>query len=343
MTGELIAIGILLIMSAFFSAAETALTSLPRHHIQALKRKRHKSYKAIELLKDDPGRMITTILIGNNLVNTALTALGTLLAFKLFTKLGLYNELYFTPLTALTLTFILLVFGEITPKTVAFSYNKIISIYAAPIIHVLAIFLKPFVVLFNFMSTILIRLLGGHSRLNKNSLVTEEEILSLIEAGAATGAINSEEKKMMHEIIRFGDTLLGEVMTPWDNVITVSDSLTIEQTLNYIKQHLKSRIPIHTGKRNNVVGFLYVKDLIKKLPEYTSLAGQTLREHPELIRPHVVTYIDQKTTEILKQLRFHKVHVAIVNNRDNKTVGLVTIEDLIEEIVGEISDEYEAG
>jgi CBS domain containing-hemolysin-like protein len=343
MTGEFIAIGILLLMSAFFSAAETALTSLPRHHLQALKRKKHKGYKTIEILKDNPGRMIGTILIGNNLVNTALTALSTIVALRLATKLGIYNEFYFTPLTALTLTFVLLVFGEITPKTLAFSYNKMISLYAAPVIYVLSIVLKPFVVLFNLIATLFIRLLGGHSRLDRNSLVTEEEIISLIEAGAATGAINPEEKKMMHEIIRFGDTLVGEVMTAWDNVITVSDHYTIEQTLNYIKGHLKSRIPVYTGRRNNVIGFLYVKDLIKKLPEYTQIATQPLRKHPELIRPHVVTYIDQKTTDILKQLRFHKVHVAIVNNRDNKTVGLVTIEDLIEEIVGEISDEYEAG
>ncbi len=343
MTNELITIGVLLLLSAFFSAAETALTSLPRHHLQALKRKKHRGYKSLEKLKENPGRMIATILIGNNLVNTALTAMGTLVAFRIFTRLGIYNELYFTPLTALVLTFIILVFGEITPKTLAFSYNKIISIYAAPIIQVLAIILKPIIVFFNFISNISIRLLGGHTRLNKNSLVTEEEIISLLEVGAATGAINSEEKRMMHEVLRFGDTLVGEIMTPWDNVIAINEQHTLEQILNYIKKHLKSRIPVYTGKANNVVGFLYVKDLIKKLPEYTTMATHKLQEHPELIRPHVVTYIDQKTTEILKQLRFHKVHVAIVNNRDNKTVGLVTLEDLIEEIVGEISDEYEAG
>jgi putative hemolysin len=343
MPGELITIGVLLLLSAFFSAAETALTSLPRHHLQALKRKKHKGYKSLEQLKENPGRMIAAILIGNNLVNTAITAMGTLLAFRLFTRFGIYNEFYFTPLTALVLTFIILVFGEITPKTLAFSYNKVISIYAAPIIQVLAIILKPVIYFFNLISNIFIRLLGGHTRLEKNSLVTEEEIISLLEAGAATGAINPEEKHMMHEVIRFGDTLVGEVMTPWDNVIAVNDQYTISQTVDYIKTHLKSRIPVYTGTRNNVAGFLYVKDLIKKLPEYTNIATHKLHEHPELIRPHVVTYIDQKTTDILKQLRFHKVHVAIVNNRDNKTVGLVTIEDLIEEIVGEISDEYEAG
>ena len=337
---KFIILAVLLSLSAFFSAAETALTAISKHNLHHWLAKKIRGAKKLAEIKDQPGMMLAAILIGNTLVNISIASIATMLFMEYFKKIDFTNEIYTTAIITFVTTFVVLVFGEITPKTIAMSYNKAFALRAAPLIAWLIILLKPFVYLFNKFSNLVIRLFGGHP-LHKDSLVTEEEIMSFLEAGAATGAINSEEKKMMHEVIRFGDTLVGEVMTHWDNVVALSDQTTIEQTLEQIKNRLKSRIPIYAGKNNNVVGFLYVKDLIKKLPEYATISKHTLREHPELIRPHVITYIDQKTTDILKQLRFHKVHIAIVNNRENKTVGIITIEDLIEEIVGEISDEYE--
>jgi CBS domain containing-hemolysin-like protein len=333
---------ILLLASAFFSCSETALTSLPKHQVSYLKKRKVKGAKAVLFLKENPGIMLATILIGNNFVNIMLSALGTLITLKILRNFGIENEIFTTILTTLCVTFVVLVFGEVTPKTIGLSKARHFALLFSRIIVFLAHLFKPLVFSLNKFSNLVITLLGGQ-QLGKNSLMTEEELLSIIDAGQETGVIEKEEKNMLHDVIRFGDSFVGEVMTPLDNVVAVSETDTIETLFRKIKERLPSRVPIYSGSRRNIIGVLYLKDLLQKIHYTLNYEQRQINEFKDLIRPPYIVYIDQKSAHVMRYMRFQHIHIAIVQNRDKKTVGIVTFEDMLEEIIGEIQDEYENG
>jgi CBS domain containing-hemolysin-like protein len=333
---------ILLLLSAFFSCSETALTSLPKHQVGYLKKRKVRGAKTVLFLKENPGIMLATILIGNNLVNVMLSALGTLITLKILRNFGIENEIYTTILTTLCVTFIVLVFGEVTPKTIGLSRARHFALFSSRIIVFLAHLFKPLVFSLNKFSNLVITLLGGQ-QLGKNSLMTEEELLSIIDAGQETGVIEKEEKNMLRDVIRFGDSFVGEVMTPLDNVVSVSETDTIETLFRKIKNRLPSRVPVYSGSRRNIIGVLYLKDLLQKIHYTLNYEQRRINEFKDLIRPPYIVYIDQKSAHVMRYMRFQHIHIAIVQNRDKKTVGLVTFEDMLEEIIGEIQDEYEKG
>ncbi|MDR1323255.1 MAG: hemolysin family protein [Candidatus Margulisbacteria bacterium] len=339
---EIIFSVILLCASAFFSCSETALTSLPKHQAGYLKKRKVKGAKAALFLKENPGIMLATILIGNNLVNVTLTALGTLITLKILRNFGIENEVYITILTTVCVTFTVLVFGEVTPKAIGLSRARHFALLFSRSIVFLAHLFKPLVFSLNKFSNLAITLLGGQP-LGKNSLMTEEELLSIIDAGQETGVIEKEEKNMLHDVIRFGDSFVGEVMTPLDNVISVSETDTIETLFRKIKDRLPSRIPVYSGSRRNIIGVLYLKDLLQKIHYTLNYEQQRINEFKDLIRPPYIVYIDQKSAYVMRYMRFQHIHIAVVQNRDKKTVGIVTFEDMLEEIIGEIQDEYEKG
>ncbi|MDR2431526.1 MAG: hemolysin family protein [Candidatus Margulisbacteria bacterium] len=332
---------ILLAMSAFFSCAETALTALSRHRLALLKRRKVKGYKTTVYLKENPGVMLATILIGNNLVNIGLTALGTLIVLKLLRRAGIESEIWTALITTGVVTFIVLVFGEVTPKTVGLNRAQKFALLASRIIVPLSHLFKPLVYIFNKFSNIIIHLLGGQP-LGRNALITEEELLSMIEAGQETGIIEKEEKEMLHDVIRFGDSFVGEIMTPLDNVIAVADTDTIAILLNKIKDTLPSRIPVYAGDSHNIIGVLYLKDLLKKITataeDYKKIQ---IKYFQDLLRPPYIVYIDQKSAYVMRHMRFQHIHIAIVQNHEKKTVGIITFEDMLEEIIGDIKDEYD--
>lgn len=337
---ETIVVIILLACSAFFSASEAALMSLSKHKLHHLKKKRTSSIKALVYLKKNPGIMLATILIGNNIVNIAIASIATLIALTWFHHLGIDNPLYVSPVTTFVTTAIVLVFGEVLPKTLALPHASRVALFASPLISVLSFVFRPFVIILNALSNVCLRLLGGRS-LEKDSLVSEEEILSLIAAGEESGSIKKEEKEMLEDVLEFGDKLVGEVMTHLDNVIAFEEHMSLPQMIALLKERTPSRIPVYAGKKTNIYGLVYLKDLIFKFDQLRAPESFILKDNPELIRKPFVVQMDQKTTEVLKAMKFHRVHVAVVRNHASKVIGILTIEDLIEEIVGDIQDEYE--
>ncbi|GBR75739.1 putative hemolysin [Candidatus Termititenax persephonae] len=340
MLAETILVFVLLLVSAFFSCSETALTALSKHQLSLLKSRKVRGYKNILYLKQNPGIMLATILLGNNLVNIMLTTIGTLIVLKLLRAAGIDNEIWTTIITTCVVTFVVLVFGEVTPKTIGLSKARNFALFSGRLIVFFTHLFKPLVLLLNKFSNLVITLLGGQ-HLGKNILITEEELLSIIDAGQETGVIEKEEKNMLRDVIRFGDSFVGEVMTPLDNVLAVEASDTIEVLFKKIQGRLPSRVPVCRGGRRNIIGVLYLKDLLQKIHTTPSYAQKKIEEFQDLIRPPYIVYIDQKSAQVMRYMRFQHIHIAIVQNRDKKTVGILTFEDLLEEIIGEIQDEYE--
>ncbi|MDR1996820.1 MAG: hemolysin family protein [Candidatus Margulisbacteria bacterium] len=337
---ELILVIILLSFSGFFSCTETALTSVSKTQLAQLKRRKVKGYKKLFYLKENPGIMLATILIGNNLVNILITTLGTLIVFNLLNSAGIESELWTAVIATFTITFFVLVFGEIMPKTMGLSSGYRYTLFASRVIVFLSYCFKPVVFGLNKFAGFLLFLMRRPTQ--KSLAITEEELLSVIDAGQETGAIEKEEKNMLHDVIRFGDSFVGEIMTPLDNVIAAAATDTIETLLLKIKDRLPSRIPIYVGARHNIIGILYLKDLLQKITAATADYKKTqIKYFQDLLRPPYIVYIDQKSAQVMRHMRFQHLHIAIVKNHNKKTVGIVTFEDLLEEIVGEIKDEYD--
>jgi len=334
-------LAVLLLCSGFFSCSESALTSLPKTKLAQIKKHKIRGYKKLLYLKENPGIMLATILVGNNLVNISISALGTLTMLRVLNSHGIYNDLWITAITTVIITLFVLVFGEVTPKTIGLANSQRFALFSSQIIIVLARLFKPVVFVLNKFSGLILLLLGQAHK-NKGLEFTEEELLSVIETGQETGVIEKEEKNMLHDVIRFGDSFVGEIMTPLDNVLAAEANDTIETLLDKIKDRLPSRIPVYAGAKHNIIGILYLKDLLQKItataPDYKQ---KRLREFQELLRPPFVVYIDQKSAYVMRHMRFQHIHIALVKNHLKKTVGIVTFEDLLEEIIGEIKDEYE--
>lgn len=338
---ELFFLIFLLFLSAFFSASETSLTAIRKHHLHELKKKKTKSHGSLKYLFDNPSSMLATILLGNNLVNIALTSLSTLLFVKILKKIGIESPISVTLITTFIVTSFLLIFGEVTPKSIALAHAKFFASLVAPIIKVLSIIFAPFVYLLNKIASFFVKLSGGHG-LTQNSLVTEKELLAMIDAGEDSGAIEKEEEEMMYEVIRFGDKIVRDVMTPIDEVMAVEENITFAELLLELKENPRSRIPVYKQFRTNIIGLLYVKDLLLKVDFERYEEDLILKDFPMLIRTPYIVHDDRKISRVLMNMRRDKkIHLAIVNSREEKTIGIVTIEDLIEEIIGEIKDEYE--
>jgi CBS domain containing-hemolysin-like protein len=327
---EIIIILVLLLLAAFFSAAETALTSLPRLKVERLLAKKTAGAKIIAKLKDNPNGFLSTILICNNLVTIAAASITTTLSIRL-AEIGRLESVSLAVglATGLT-TFFVLVFGEITPKTLAISNAEAISLLAAPVIYVLQWVLTPVAYLIGLFSRPLIWLCGGKS-LSKGPFITEEEIHLLLAAGEKEGVIEEEEREMISSIFEFGDTVVREVMTPRPDIVAVDINQPLDEIMKAIIESGHSRIPVYDGNLDNVNGVVYAKDLLK------GVAGG-IRDH---LRQAIFVPESKKISELLHEMQAARTHLAVIVDEYGMTSGLVTMEDLIEEIVGEIHDEFE--
>jgi CBS domain containing-hemolysin-like protein len=318
MINQIIVLIVLLFLSGFFSSAETALFSISRTKARHLAKNKHKSYILIKQMKDDPHRLLSTVLIGNNIVNVGAAALATSVTIHYFPN-------YAVGVATGVMTFLILVFGEVLPKSVATRNNILIARLAIHPIYWFSIFCYPVVIFLNFIP----KLTG---KIKKTPAGTEEELMTFVEVVEEEGEIKEEEKELIHNIFEFDDTNASEIMAPRADmfVIEADEELNLE---DIVKSGF-TRIPVIEDDIDHVVGIINIKDLF--LHEITS--GNDIDVRKIMTPPYFVPE-NKKLDKLLHQFKKRKHHMAIVVDEHGGVSGLITLEDALEEIVGEISDE----
>ncbi len=332
MTNTLIFLSFIL-LSSFFSGAETAFTAINRIKLRSIIEKKEKKTTYLEFLLRSPKKLLTCILIGNNLANIAATTFATAFFINIFKSVGIHSIATSLTLITIIVTFILLIFGEISPKTFAMKNPTKWALRISPIIYYIYIGLYPLVLLFYSFSKIISKILGIKS--TSNSHLTEEEIKLLIQLGQEDGILEKEEQKMLHGVINVFDKVVREIMTPRTDMICIEITDNVSNVINIITTKGHSRIPIYEDKIDNIIGFIYAKDLLNINP---SIKTHNLRS---FMREAIFIPETKSIESLLQQMRKSKFHLAVVVDEHGGVSGLVTMEDIIEEIVGEIHDEYD--
>jgi magnesium and cobalt exporter, CNNM family len=322
---------VLIILSGLFSASETALTAFKSTDLEETEKTNPKTAKLLKKWLTKPNEILTAILLGNNIVNILASSIATVVTLQIMgSKSG--NAV---AIATVTMTVIVLIFGEITPKIVAKTYSKKISGIVIGPIYILSIVTLPIIKLLMFVTKVISRMMGVDIQ-HENLMITEEEIKSYINVGEAEGVIEEEEREMIHSIIEFGDTTAKEVMTPRTSIFMLDAESTIDEVWDEIIDSGYSRIPVYGEDLDEILGILYAKDLM-----ILAKKGTTDIPIKNILREAYFVPDTKSIVEILDEFRSKQVHMAIVLDEYGGTVGLATIEDLIEEIIGEIKDEYD--
>lgn len=322
---DIITLIVLLILSAFFSGTETALIAVDRIRIRHLVKKRNKSAILIEEFKANPQKMLTTILIGNNVVNIAAATIATIVALQMFAS-------HAVGISVGVMTFLILVLGEITPKSLAVQHSESISLFVIRPIKFLSIILSPLIWFLNGFTKIIIRIIGKV----EEQPMTEQDIKTMVTMGAEAGAIHEKEKQMIHRIFKFNDISVENVMTPRSEVKGISVNTTLEDVSELLADTPFSRLPVFKKSLDEIEGIFYVKDAWNYLAE-----GKTKTNVRKLMRPVLFTHQTKKIDKLLAEFQQTRNNMAVVVNDYGGMLGIVTLEDLLEEIVGEIVDESE--
>lgn len=323
---QLIFLLILLALSAFFSSAETALTTVNRIHMRTLADADNKKAKMVLKITKDSAKMLSAILIGNNIVNLSASSIATTLAISMFGNYG-------AGIATGIITFLILIFGEVSPKTLSTIKADSISMKIACIINVLMIVLTPVIFLINKLSLGVLFLFGVKAS-DGNRVMTEEELRTIVDVGQETGVIEDEERAMIHNVFDFGDAEAKEVMIPRIDMTFVHIDADYNEVLKIYKQDMFTRLPVYEESTDNVVGIINMKDLL--LIENTD--NFSIRD---IMREPYFTYEHKNTSDLFLEMKKSSISLAIVLDEYGVTAGLITLEDLIEEIVGEIRDEYD--
>ena len=323
---QLIFLLILLALSGFFSSAETALTTVNRIHMRTLADADNKKAKMVLKITKDSAKMLSAILIGNNIVNLSASSIATTLAISLFGNYG-------AGIATGIITFLILIFGEVSPKTLSTIKADSISMKIAGIINVLMIVLTPVIFLINKLSLGVLFLFGVKAS-DGNRVMTEEELRTIVDVGQETGVIEDEERAMIHNVFDFGDAEAKEVMIPRIDMTFVHIDADYNEVLKIYKQDMFTRLPVYEEYTDNVVGIINMKDLL--LIENTD--NFSIRD---IMREPYFTYEHKNTSDLFLEMKKSSISLAIVLDEYGVTAGLITLEDLIEEIVGEIRDEYD--
>ena len=278
----------------------------------------------------DPNSMLTGIVIGNNVVNILASSIATVVIVDYFGNKGSS-----VALATAIMTILILIFGEISPKLMARNNSSKIAESVSVIIYVMSIILTPIVACLIFISRLVGRILGVNMT-SPQLMITEEDIISFVNVGNAEGIIEEDEKEMIHSIVTLGETNAKEVMTPRTSMLAFEGTKTINEVWDEILENGFSRIPVYNETIDDIIGILYVKDLMEHIKN-----GDLNSPISEFVRTPYYVPETKSIIEILKEFRTLKVHIAMVLDEYGGVVGLVTIEDLIEEIVGEIRDEYD--
>ena len=326
-TGQLIAIIILLCLSAFFSSSETALTTVNQIRMRTLADNGDKRAARVLHVTGNPGKMLSAILIGNNIVNLSASSISTSLAIHLFGNTG-------AGIATGILTFLILIFGEVTPKTMATIKADSMSLTVAAPIGLLMKILTPVIFIINKLSLGLMFLLHVNIK-DAQKKMTEEELRTIVDVSQENGVIEHEERDMIHNLFDFGDAEAKEIMVPRIDMTFVQADATYQEVLDIFRQDMFTRLPVYEDSTDNVIGIINMKDFLlhNDTPEFSVR---------NLLREPYFTYEHKNTADLFLEMRKSSISLAIVLDEYGVTAGLITLEDLLEEIVGEIRDEYDA-
>ncbi|MBV8367260.1 MAG: HlyC/CorC family transporter [Candidatus Eremiobacteraeota bacterium] len=323
---SLLAIAVLVILSAFFSAAEAALLAISR--LRVLQRTQDDVGKSLSKLLDDRNRYLTTVLVGNTIVLLSADSIATWLAIQE----GIVSPVL---IATVVMALLVLIFAEILPKMIAVQDPMRWAPRLAWFLHAMAVVLSPVTTVLVAIASFIIRLFGGDPKA-QGPYVTEEDIRALVSAGEEHGAIEEEEKEMIHSIFELSDTAVSEVMTPRIDIVCADADAAVSAGVDLAIKEGYSKLPVYEGNIDHILGVVHVRELLIALSRGD--IGKRLRELMRSIKAIPET---KKVDELLREMQAEKVSVAIVVDEYGGTAGLVTMEDVLEEIVGEIMDEYD--
>ena len=323
---QLIVLFILLLLSAFFSSAETAMTTVNKIRIMSLADDGNKRAKTLMKIIDDPGKLLSTILIGNNIVNLSASSLATTWTTRVFGNA-------FIGVATGVLTLLVLLFGEITPKTMATLSAEKFSLTYAPIIYTLMKILTPVIFLVNKLSSGVLFLLHVDPNARQNTM-TEQELRTIVDVSHEDGIIEKEERQMIYNVFDFGDSQAKDVMVPRIDMYFVSVDATYDELLTIFREDGYTRYPVYEKTTDTIIGIINMKDLLLRDPSESFSVRSILRD------PYF-TYEYKSTADLLMEMKEYAVNLVIVLDEYGATAGMITLEDLLEEIVGEIRDEYD--
>lgn len=325
---QFIILAVLILLSALFSSAETSLTTSNKLKIQSLADQGSKRARIFLKISEDSGKMLSAILIGNNLVNNAATALTTSLIIQLFgnSAVGIATGI---------ITLLILIFGEISPKTLATIHSEKMALLYAPLIHFLMKLFTPVIFIVNKLSMGVLFLLRVSPDQKVNTM-TEHELRTIVDVSHEDGVIESEEKEMIYNVFDMGDAKAKDIMVPRVHVTFADINSTYDELIEIFQEDKFTRLPIYEETTDNVVGTINMKDLL--LYNYNDKKEFHVRD---ILREAYFTYEYKSISELLVEMRQASINIAIVLDEYGETAGLITLEDLLEEIVGEIHDEYD--
>ncbi len=322
---QLIILFVLLLLSAFFSSAETALTTVNRIRIRTLAEEGSKRADTVLAITDDSGKMLSAILIGNNIVNLSAASLTTSLAYSFGGSM--------VAIASGILTVLILLFGEITPKTMATIHAEKMALIYAPVISIFMKIMTPAIFIINGLSIGVLFLLRVDPNA-KNNIMTENELRTIVDVSHEDGVIESDERQMINNVFDLGDARAKDVMVPRVHVTFADIDSTYEELIDIFREDKYTRLPVFKDTTDNVVGTINMKDLLL----YDNTNGFHIKD---ILREAYFTYEYKSISELLVEMRQASFNIAIVLDQYGETAGLITLEDILEEIVGEIHDEYD--
>ena len=318
----------LIIMSAFFSASETAVMSVSKVRIRHLKENGVKGASVLEKLIDQPKKLLSSILVGNNAVNIAATSISTSLFMSIFGNQGI-------AMATLVMTVLVLVFGEVTPKTLAANNKERVSLSFAKILRVVIIVLTPFVFIINIVTSIIFKIFRIKDD-DPKSLVTEEDLKIMVNVGHEEGVLEHEEREIINNVFEFGDMKAEDAMVQRVDMVAIDVESSYEDILEVFKEEKLSRMPVYKENIDDIIGILNIKDIIFLTDEEEENFNVE-----KYMREAFFTYEFKKISQLLEEMKLAKTQIAIVLDEYGGTSGLLTIEDLVEVLVGDIEDEYD--
>jgi putative hemolysin len=322
---HLIGLGILFVLSAFFSSSETALMSMDRMRIKYLSDKNYPGARKLEALIDDPEGLLSTILVGNNLVNIAVSVFATTLLIDLFGSRGEY-------LTILILTPLLLIFAEVCPKTYAARYPEKLSFRILYPIRVVMWLLTPVNWVITRISGLLTSLFKGE---DARPLISEDEILTMIKFGETAGVVAKDKRRMLHGVFELSEIRVRDVMVPRTEVVGIEVDTPFSELIGIAARAHHSRFPVYSGDLDHIVGIIHIKEILSFVEQPDNFSMREVARAPYFVP-------EAKPVETLMQaFRRKQIHLAVVVDEHGGVEGIVTLEDIVEEIVGEIQDEYD--